>query len=235
MTSPAGATVSEIGSTPSVQGGQVHYIQSAREAELNAVSKLQWLGHTDARAVPLGPDGGVDVVSKDALAQVKWKSSVAGRPDIQRLYGARGGAHHKQLYFFASSGYSQHAIEYANDTAICLFTYDPLGEVAPVNAVARDAVREAERAHMDPSTLAALAAKQHRKGKWDTLLGGAFFLFLLYCAMWSLWGGNWGGVDFLRYALMGLIVVVACFVIVVLVMEVRGKAPKVPTAPGPTI
>src|SRR5664280_2179437 len=106
-----------------VRGDTLSYIQSARDAELNAADQMRYLGYTDATAMPVGPDGGIDVFSKNALAQVKWKRSVASRPDMQRLYGARGAQTHKQLYFFALAGYSRHAVEYANANNISLFVY----------------------------------------------------------------------------------------------------------------
>ncbi|SPZ40382.1 Uncharacterised protein [Rhodococcus wratislaviensis] len=43
----------------------------------------------------------------------------------------------KQLLFFSASGYSRHAIEYANEHGICLFSYDLFGNVAAVNPSAR--------------------------------------------------------------------------------------------------
>lgn len=113
------------------------YIRTPAEAELNAAQRMREMGYWDARADPRGADGGIDVFAAGALAQVKWKASVAGRPDLQRLFGARASDFHKQLFFFASSGYSAHAIEFAEVNYIALFTYDPLGTITPVNDVAR--------------------------------------------------------------------------------------------------
>lgn len=93
-------------------------------------------GFTDAVATTGGSDGGIDVRSSRALAQVKWKGGVTGRPDVQNLYGARG-AGTEQLLFFSASGYSDQAIAYADQLGIMLMTYDPLGAVEGVNPAAR--------------------------------------------------------------------------------------------------
>lgn len=93
-------------------------------------------GFTDAVATTGGADGGLDVRSSRALAQVKWKGGVTGRPDVQNLYGARG-AGTEQLFLFSASGYSDQAITYADQVGILLMTYDPLGAVEGVNQGAK--------------------------------------------------------------------------------------------------
>ena len=93
-------------------------------------------GFPDAVATNGGSDGGIDVRSSRALAQVKWKGGATGRPDIQNLVGARGNGT-QQLIFFSASGYSQQAIAYANEMNVLLMTYDPLGEVEGVNQAAK--------------------------------------------------------------------------------------------------
>ena len=86
--------------------GSAQFIRSDREAELNAAAQLRALGYRDATATRGGPDGGIDVWSSRALAQVKCRAEKAGQPDLQRLYGARGNDHEKELWFFISSGYT---------------------------------------------------------------------------------------------------------------------------------
>ncbi|WP_283567396.1 restriction endonuclease [Rhodococcus erythropolis] len=107
--------------------GPVNFIRSAREAEENAAEVMRAFGYLDAKVTDTGPDGGLDIVSSSALAQVKWKGAVAGRPELQRLVGARGRQNEKNLFFFSASGYSQAAVDYANDLDIALFLYDPAG------------------------------------------------------------------------------------------------------------
>lgn len=108
------------------------FITTPHQAELNAASKMRDWGFTDAAATTGGADGGVDVRSSRALAQVKWRGGVVGRPDIQRLYGAREGDGSKALFFFSASGYSKEAVDYAERTGVGLYLYDPLGAVTQV-------------------------------------------------------------------------------------------------------
>ena len=114
----------------------MNYITSPHHAELNAAEKMRSWSFTDAVATTGGADGGIDVRSSRALAQVKWKGAVAGRPELQQLYGAAAGGP-QQLFFFSASGYSDQAIQYADQVGIMLMTYDPLGSVEGVNTTAR--------------------------------------------------------------------------------------------------
>jgi len=109
------------------------FITSAEQAEWNAAEQMRRLGYWDAYSQPKGIDAGVDVVSAGALAQVKWRSAVAGRPDLQRLYGAREDRRDLALLFFATSGYSEHAKQYADRMGIHLFVYDATGAIQPAN------------------------------------------------------------------------------------------------------
>lgn len=112
------------------------YIITPHQAEVNAQNLMRSWGYSDAVAGAGGADGGIDVRSKRALAQVKWKGGVTGRPDCQRLVGARGTGS-EQLFFFSANGYSAQAIEYADEVGMALFTYDPVGAAEPVNPAAR--------------------------------------------------------------------------------------------------
>lgn len=127
------------------------YIIDAHEAELRAADNLKRWGFSDAVATTGGTDGGIDVRSKRALAQVKWKGGATGRPDCQRLVGARGNGT-EQLFFFSASGYSAQAIEYADQVGMALFTYDPVGAVEAVNPAARRVLESAGQQVVPPPT-----------------------------------------------------------------------------------
>ncbi|MCU1694123.1 MAG: restriction endonuclease [Mycobacterium sp.] len=96
-------------------------------------------GYVDAVATTGGSDGGIDVRSSSALAQVKYyTTSPVGRPDLQRLYGARASESTNSLLFFAYEGAggganSRQALIYANQTGIGLYTYDAFGHVKALN------------------------------------------------------------------------------------------------------
>ena len=107
------------------------YVSTDRDAEQMAAAAMRAMGFPDARETPVGPDGGVDVRSQGAIAQVKFRGAQTGRSDLQRLVGARGRDQHLALFFFSASGYSSRAIEYAADMDVALFTYDPTGTLVP--------------------------------------------------------------------------------------------------------
>ncbi|MBF6359844.1 restriction endonuclease [Nocardia farcinica] len=89
------------------------YIATPYEAEENAAVQMRSLGFSDARVTASGADGGIDVRASGADAQVKWRAGQVGRPELQRLFGARGKRFELQLFFFAASPYSTHAVSYA--------------------------------------------------------------------------------------------------------------------------
>ena len=95
------------------------------------------LGIADASRTPTGPDGGVDVRSRTAIAQVKRVAAQTGRPDIQRLVGAKGRDASLRLLFYSASGYSETAKQYADEMQVALFVYSIAGAVKPLNGAAR--------------------------------------------------------------------------------------------------
>ena len=104
-----------------------------QEAESLAVEHMRALGFSDSQHTIGGADGGVDAISANhrVAAQVKNYAAPVGRPDVQRLAGA---AHdYAERLFYARSGYSQAAREYANAVRIALFTYDTNGKVTPIS------------------------------------------------------------------------------------------------------
>lgn len=118
------------------------YITTPEDAEQFAASQMREMGFPDAGVTRRGADGGIDVVARRAVAQVKWMHSKVGRPDLQRLYGARGAEHSKDMLFFAElispSPYTQDAVEYADEHGIGLFAYTSDGNLFPLNQHAKD-------------------------------------------------------------------------------------------------
>ncbi|MFI8696761.1 restriction endonuclease [Dietzia maris] len=129
----------------------MNYIDTPDAAELNAQNLMCSWGYLDAVAGTGGADGGIDVRSTRALAQVKWKGGVTGRPDCQKLVGARGTGT-EQLFFFSASGYSAQAIEYADQVGMALFTYDPVGAAEAVNPAARRVLESVGQQVVPPPT-----------------------------------------------------------------------------------
>ncbi|MEV1133077.1 restriction endonuclease [Rhodococcus coprophilus] len=156
------------------------YITSPEDAEHFAAARMREMGFPDARVTRRGADGGIDVVARRAVAQVKWMHSKVGRPDLQRLYGARGTEHSIAMLFFAElispSPYTPHAVEYANEHEIGLFAYTTDGTLFPQNRHARDFAAGIDRVR------AARAAKQARLKAAHTLVWAA----LLICSICGL-------------------------------------------------
>jgi hypothetical protein len=119
------------------------FIREARDAELIAAEWMRYLGFADAIATPVGADGGLDVVSRRAVAQVKLEGKPTGRPTVQQLHGA---AEHegKTGIFFSAAGYTPQARTWAQTSGTLLFRFDRQGGVEAVNALAHHLLSEAD-------------------------------------------------------------------------------------------
>lgn len=118
-------------------------IREARDAELVAAEWMRYLGFADAVATAVGADGGIDVVSARAVAQVKLEGKPTGRPTVQQLHGVA--VHEgKTGVFFAAAGYTPQARTWAQTSGTVLFRFDRQGAVEPVNAVAHQLLADAD-------------------------------------------------------------------------------------------
>ena len=125
--------VPQIEAAPDERAGPA--VSSWQQAEALAAWHMQKLGFDDAKMTPPGADGGLDVRATDAVAQVKHYATPIGAPVIQQL---RGAAHGQcAALFYSMSGYTKAAVEYANDAAVALFTYNESGVVQPFNHAAQ--------------------------------------------------------------------------------------------------
>jgi hypothetical protein len=153
-------------------------------AEAVSARWLRWLGHADAQVTNAGADGGIDVVSNSALAQVKFHVRPAGRPALQALQGAAMGSA-RQLYFFSSGGYASTAIQYAEAMGIACFRLHPDGSVTPHSSAARSLYRAAASNRAgDPTWVdPAVAAEEFDQLMTMALLavaGVSFFAFMIF-------------------------------------------------------
>lgn len=120
-------------------GPQARLIRTARDAELVAAEWMTYLGLTHVIATPVGADGGIDVTSNEAVAQVKAESIPTGRPQVQQHQGV-GVANGKPAVFFSLAGYTPQARTYAEQNGLVLFTFNLQGEPEPVNPAAAHAL-----------------------------------------------------------------------------------------------
>lgn len=95
-------------------------IKNPRDAELYAAQVMTALGFTNAVATNVGADGGVDVESLEAVAQVKLEGRPSTSEQLQRLYGISA---HRELIplFFSLNGYTSQALQWAEETGMALF------------------------------------------------------------------------------------------------------------------
>lgn len=130
-------------------------VKSARAAEEYAAEVLRALGYHDARVTTSGADGGVDVRSSRALAQVKMEGLPTGRPAVQNIFGI---ATHEQksAIFFSLAGYTAQAMKWASDAGVACYEFGFDGSIEARTRAARKLLEGAEAAR--PKAQAALAA-----------------------------------------------------------------------------
>ena len=97
---------------------------------------MRWFGYYDAVATQATRDGGLDVTSEHAVAQVKMEGTRIAPGPIQALVGIASVVRKKAL-FFSLTGYSLAARSFAELADVALFEFAIDGDVIPVNQLAR--------------------------------------------------------------------------------------------------
>lgn len=100
---------------------RIGFIADAHAFEEYMAMWMQWLGWSDARAMPVGPDGGIDVTATGALGQAKHWDNEVGIEEVQRHNGVCEGIPKHGRVFLAKNGYTPQAIKWANDHGLPLF------------------------------------------------------------------------------------------------------------------
>jgi len=118
-------------------GAGARTIRSPDDAEQVAAEWMRHLGFHDARCAGAGTDGGVDVRSGEAVAQVKAQLTPVGRPELQALYGVARSEGRRPL-FFSLMSYTAAALAWADEVGMALFRFDHAGAVEAVNAAAEE-------------------------------------------------------------------------------------------------
>lgn len=101
---------------------------SWQDAEMVACEWMRKNGYRDAALTPPGADGGVDVVSKKAIGQVKHHLKPVGLMEMQRLYGIAQSTGKKAL-FFSFMGYTPKAKEWARAHGIEMYQFPPVRRI----------------------------------------------------------------------------------------------------------
>jgi hypothetical protein len=124
--------------------GQEILVADWRDAEeLAAWFMRETLSMDGARTTGSGNDEGIDVVSEMGVAQVKHLAEPIGGPVVQSALGAGHGS--PVVLFFALSGFTRQALDFAHRTGVALFTYDIYGSVSAINAPARTLISVANQ------------------------------------------------------------------------------------------
>ena len=98
----------------------VGYIKTSHDFEHFLADWMRWVGWVDARVMPIGPDGGVDVKARGALGQAKYYDHPVGIEYVQRHLGVAGRLKPRGRIFLAKNGYTQQAIEFAESEGMVL-------------------------------------------------------------------------------------------------------------------
>lgn len=101
---------------------------SWQEAEQAACYWMRSNGFHDARLTPAGADGGIDVISHEAVAQVKFHQKPVGIGEVQRLFGISQSISKRGL-FFSLAGYTPKAVEWGQQHGLDLYTFTPIRRV----------------------------------------------------------------------------------------------------------
>jgi hypothetical protein len=131
----SGVSVSPPAST-SRSGPAPRAIRKWSDAEAAAAEWMTYWGYVGATQTALTRDGGIDVMSETAIAQVKDTGAKVGPGAVQQLFGIAA-LEKKAALFFARSGYTGDAQAFAARAGVALFTYDSQGRPEPQNDQAR--------------------------------------------------------------------------------------------------
>lgn len=238
-------------STPAPKTRSGTAVRWWKDAENLAAQWMRGHGYPDARTTTGGADGGIDVRSRKAIAQVKMEGKAVGRPALQRLVGARGNNTQLELLFFSASGYTDTAKKYANEMRIALLTYDTAGHVRAANgegsaiafrSTARMEAREKRRAangtDTDTDAKKYLRFRPRPEDPMDTESVASYTFFGLFGVAYLTWGATLAQNHDLASLLAGLwlfgaVIPIAVYGIRALVLDHNhGIALKQPLARG---
>jgi hypothetical protein len=137
-----------------------------QDAESMAADHMRHMNFTSVTTTPAGPDGGLDIISRTAAAQVKLHAASVGAPDVQRLRGAADGFQDRLFYALA---YTPVAFSTAEAIGVALFQFTYSGDVAAINATARALLES--KAPPSPGPERGAFGQLTRQGRLERALG----------------------------------------------------------------
>lgn len=111
-------------------------LPAGRRAEIAAARWMRQHGFPDANVTAIGPDDGVDVVSRDGFAQVKDTGQAIGIEIVQRHWAVATSKDRLPLVF-SRSGFTAQAQRWATEHGMALLRIDEIDGVVALNAPAR--------------------------------------------------------------------------------------------------
>jgi Restriction endonuclease len=111
-------------------------IKTSSDAEHYAAEYMRYLGFADAVTTPSGSDGGIDVHSTEAVAQVKMEGVPTGRPIVQGISGIAA-LDERRALVFSLAGYTSQAVEWADRAGVACFEFAVDGSVEAASQAAR--------------------------------------------------------------------------------------------------
>lgn len=112
-------------------------IDTWQAAEVLAAHHMRAIGFTDATTTAPGADGGIDVVARRGIAQVKFHTAPVGAPSVQLLAGIAS-ARRATAVFYSLSGYTRAAVTVAEEAEVALFSYTHDGSIGQWSSEARE-------------------------------------------------------------------------------------------------
>lgn len=109
---------------------QPRLIKTPRDAGRYARDVLAALGFAATVVTPEGREGGIDVLGRDVVAQVKLEGVKTDAPKLQAFSGIAS-HERKNAAFFSLAGYTKAARDWAEHVGMALFEYDYTGGVQP--------------------------------------------------------------------------------------------------------
>lgn len=118
-----------IGPKPSPYASEL----TPSQAEEYVQAWMLFLGASGARVTQYSQDGGIDVECDNWVAQVKHYTSPVSVQPVREIFGVATSIS-KRAIFFALTGFTKDAKNFADENQIPLFQYDPvIGQLIPWN------------------------------------------------------------------------------------------------------
>ena len=113
---------------------------SPEGAEILCAQWMSYIGFEGVQVTQFSGDGGVDIESQTAIAQVKHYGGSVGVSEIRELVGVSH-VDGRTPIFFTSGSYTRDAMKFGDEAGVIMFIYDAeAGFLHPENVAAREMI-----------------------------------------------------------------------------------------------